>query len=82
MPKVRLDDLRNMTDEELRQSIEGLKDELFKLRCEFRSGRIEKPHKIGLARKKLARIYTFLNERALRTQKGKGANVGEHAKKH
>ncbi len=70
MAKLRLDDLRNMTDAELQQSIANLKEELFKLRCEFRSGRIEKPHKIGLAKKKLARIYTILNERTAKIQKG------------
>ena len=70
MSKSKLDDLRNMTDAELQQSIASLKDELFKLRCEFRSGRIEKPHKIGLAKKKLARIYTILNEKTAKAQNG------------
>ena len=70
MPKLRLDELRNMTDAELQQSISSLKDELFKLRCEFRTGRIEKPHKIGSAKKKLTRIYTILNERTRKAQNG------------
>jgi len=63
MAKVKLDEIRNMTDTEIEQAIAGLKEELYKLRCEQRSGRIEKPHRIKLARKKLARIYTIIKEK-------------------
>ena len=63
MGKLKLDDLKNMTDAELHGQATSLKEELFKLNCERKSGRIEKPHKIGLAKKKLARIYTILRER-------------------
>ncbi len=55
--------IRDMTDDELRQRMEGLRKELFDLRTQVRAGRVEKPHKISLARKDMARILTILNER-------------------
>jgi len=56
-------DLRNMTDAELENKIHGLMEELFKLRFEKRSGRVEKPHKLKIARKDLARAITILKEK-------------------
>lgn len=57
-------ELRNMTVDEIVMKIEGLKKELFTLRTEAKAGRIEKPHKISLARKDIARCETILKEKA------------------
>ena len=56
-------EIREMTDDELRQKLDDLYKELFNLRTQARSGRIEKPHLINRARKDMARILTILNER-------------------
>ena len=63
MAKLKLDDIRNMTEAELSQNIASLKEELFKLRWEVQSGRVEKPHRISMAKKKLARIHTIIKEK-------------------
>lgn len=55
--------IREMTDDELRQKIESLMKELFDLRTQVKAGRVEKPHRISLARKEMARVLTVLNER-------------------
>ena len=55
--------IREMTDDELRQKVEALRKELFDLRTQVKSGRAEKPHRISQARKEIARALTVLNER-------------------
>ena len=56
-------ELRNMTVDEIRLKLEGLKKELYELRTEAKAGRIEKPHKINLARKDIARCETIIREK-------------------
>lgn len=55
--------LRDMTVEELGQKKDTLKKELFELRHQAKMGRVEKPHRMGLARREIARIETILRER-------------------
>lgn len=64
MAKLKANDFRNMTEDELKQKILAIKEDLYKLSCERRAGRIEKPHMIGQAKKSLARIYTILKEKS------------------
>jgi len=70
MAKLKLEELKNMTDQELDHTGINLKDEIFKLRTEQQLGRIEKPHRMKLARRNIARILTILRERNL-GQRGK-----------
>jgi len=56
-------DIRNMTEEEIGNKIITLREELFKLRFEQKTGRVEKPHRIKEARRDVARCYTILAER-------------------
>lgn len=63
MAVVKPENLRNMTAAELEQTLSGLKEELYKLRVEAKSGRVEKPHRINEARKNIARCNTILRER-------------------
>ena len=39
------------------------RESLFKLRFEQKTGRVEKPHRIGEARKEIARLQTVLREK-------------------
>lgn len=56
-------ELENLTIEELKQKLFGLKKELFSLRESLYTTKLEKPHKIKLARKDIARVITVLKER-------------------
>ena len=56
-------DARNMTADEIKNKITLVREELFKLRFEQASGRVEKPHRIRQARRDLARFYTILKEK-------------------
>lgn len=56
-------DIRNMTDDEIRLKITSLEGELYKLRFELRAGRVEKPHKMNLTKKDIARCHTIIKER-------------------
>jgi large subunit ribosomal protein L29 len=61
--RLKASQLRDMTSEELGQKKASIKKELYELRYQSRLGRIEKPHRIGEARRELARIETILNEK-------------------
>lgn len=56
-------EIRNLTEEELKQKLHTLKEELFKLNIQRKMGRVEKPHMIGNLRKDIARIKTILKEK-------------------
>ena len=56
-------DIRNMTATEISHKLVSLREDLFKLRFEQRTGRIEKPHRIGIAKGEIARCLTILREK-------------------
>ncbi len=60
---ISANELRNMTSDEIRQKVDALKKELYGLRTEAKAGRIEKPHKIKIVRKDIARCETVLKEK-------------------
>lgn len=55
-------DLRNLTKDELIVKLSSLKVDLYKLRFQVKSGRIEKPHRIKQVKRDIARINTILTE--------------------
>ncbi len=61
--KMKMSELENLTVEELKQKLSGLKKELFSLRESLYTTKLEKPHKIRQARKDIARVITVLKER-------------------
>lgn len=62
MKTLKIADLRNLTKDELNLKLSALKVDLFNLRYQGETGRIEKPHKIKLIRRDIARIQTMLKE--------------------
>ncbi|MGB2706397.1 MAG: 50S ribosomal protein L29 [Candidatus Omnitrophota bacterium] len=60
---IKPSDIRNMTEEEIGNKIISLREELFKLRFEQKTGRVEKPHRIEETRREVARCYTILAEK-------------------
>jgi len=56
-------ELRDKSIQELRNTEQELKEQLFKLRFQKATGQIENPIKIRLVRKDIARVQTVLSER-------------------
>jgi large subunit ribosomal protein L29 len=57
-------DLKGLTDAELAEKEQQLSQELFNLRFQLATGRIENPMKIRQTRRDLARVKTILAEKA------------------
>jgi large subunit ribosomal protein L29 len=60
---VKIQELRNLSKDELLQKEKGLKVELSKLNIQRYGGRVEKPHMFSLIKRDIARIKTILNEK-------------------
>lgn len=60
---AKVEELKNLSRSELEEKISNLKKELFELKTLAKSARIEKPHRIRLIRKDIARIFTLLKEK-------------------
>lgn len=58
-----LKDMRNAESAELQERERQLKQELFNLRFQLATGRIENPVRIRQTRRELARLKTVLHER-------------------
>ncbi len=65
MARLKLKDLREMNDDELKERLSELRSELAKLRVEAAKGTIRKDAgRIRYYRRDIARILTILNERS------------------
>ncbi|KTD61036.1 50S ribosomal protein L29 [Legionella shakespearei] len=60
----KIDELRNLTVEELQTELLSLRKEQFNLRMKKASGSLDKTHLITLVRKSVARVKTMLTEKA------------------
>lgn len=58
---MKFKELVDLTKDELIQKRETLKNELFKLNYQRKTGRVEKPHVFSLIKKDIARIETLLS---------------------
>ncbi len=65
MPAQKIENLRDMTDDELEKKLLDLKDELFRLRFQMATGQLENPMRIREVRKAFARTMTILREREI-----------------
>ncbi len=57
---------RDLSDDEIRQRVRELTEEVFNLRCQRSMGVAKDPSRVGQARRDLARAKTVLRERAQR----------------
>ncbi|MEN2983928.1 MAG: 50S ribosomal protein L29 [Dictyoglomaceae bacterium] len=64
---VKARELREKTNDELKEELKKLRHELFNLRFQFKTGGLTNPHRIKLVRKDIARILTVLRERELKS---------------
>lgn len=60
----KINELRNLTVEELQTELLSLRKEQFNLRMKKASGSLDKTHLITLVRKSVARVKTMLTEKA------------------
>ncbi len=67
---MKTEKLREMTDEELQNSLHDMRDELFNLRLRRRTGQLSNPLVIRTLRRRIARANTILRERELHHARG------------
>ena len=63
---MKVNEIRNLTTDEIVKKIEETKEELFNLRFQQATGNLEKPSRIKDLRKLIARLKTVLHERELK----------------
>lgn len=68
LPKIA--DARKLSDEELAEEILAVKRELFQLRLEQATRRLEKPHLFKHAKHRLAQLLTVEREREIASAQG------------
>jgi large subunit ribosomal protein L29 len=65
MPLSKASDARKLSDQELSDEILAAKRQLFNLRFQQGTRRLEKPHEIRHLRRRLAQLLTIERERAI-----------------
>ena len=63
---MKVNEIRNLTTEEINKKIDETKEELFNLRFQQATGNLEKPSRIRELRRTVARLKTILVERELK----------------
>ena len=61
-------ELRELTPVDLAQRLEEAQRELFNLRFQLATGRLDNPSRIGVLRREVARLRTLETERALEAE--------------
>ena len=62
---MKVDKMRELTDEELARKVSDYKEELFNLRFQIATGQLDNPMRIKDVRKNIARCKTILRQREL-----------------
>lgn len=65
---MKLQEIQELTPQELLARKRELKEELFNLRIQQQSGQLERPHLIRIARRNIARVETVLTKKSAPTQ--------------
>lgn len=60
---MKMNELRELSNEELVEKLESCREELFNLRFQLAANRLENPMRIRFVRKDIARIKTLLTQR-------------------
>jgi large subunit ribosomal protein L29 len=66
-----IDNLKVKTDDQLQQDLAELKREQFNLRFQSATNQLEKPARVRVVRRTIARIRTLQNQRATAAPAGK-----------
>ena len=75
MIKVKVSELREMSDEHLRLTLKETTDNYFRLRLQAQTERLDAPSELRKSRRLIARIKTIRSER----QRAKAAKEESHA---
>jgi len=62
---VKINEIKDLTTEELNQKVEELKAELFNLRFQHATNQLDNPRVITEVKRTIARVKTILREREL-----------------
>lgn len=62
---MKVDQIRQMTDEEVQAKLKEFKEELFNLRFQMATGQLDNPMRLKAVRKNIARVKTIQREREL-----------------
>ncbi|HXW08226.1 MAG TPA: 50S ribosomal protein L29 [Vicinamibacterales bacterium] len=62
---MKVAEVRDLGEDELRQRVKDLDDQLFRLRIQKSMGQLEAAHKLKSIRRDLARVKTVLREKEL-----------------
>ena len=60
---MKINDIRDLTRDELKARKRELKEELFHLRLQQQGGQLEKPSQIRLLRREVARVETIMTQK-------------------
>ncbi|MBR1968883.1 MAG: 50S ribosomal protein L29 [Clostridia bacterium] len=63
---MKINEIRDLTTEELQLKVADLKKELFTQRFSLATNNLDNPMKINLIKKEIARVMTVIRERELR----------------
>lgn len=66
---MKIDAIREMTQDELNSELTKQKNELFNLRFQHATGQLENPIQLREVRKDIARIKTVIRENEIKAQK-------------
>lgn len=73
MPLPKVEEARQLSDQELEEQILAVKRELFQLRFQKGTRKLEKPHQFKHARHRLAQLMTVERERQLQVSRSEAA---------
>jgi len=62
---TKINEIRQLDANEMRQKVEAMQKELYDLRYQADTARVEKPHKIKLIRREIAVYKTIIREKEL-----------------
>ena len=65
---MKINEIIDMTNEELDQKLADLKAELFNLRFQHATNQLDNPLQIAVVKKEIARVKTILREKELRPE--------------
>lgn len=74
------EEIRRMSPEERARILQDLRAELAKLRAQASMGTLDKPHRIKILRKNIARILTIEREESLGIRRASGGGDEEEKK--
>ncbi|MCQ2528911.1 MAG: 50S ribosomal protein L29 [Saccharofermentans sp.] len=63
---MKIEEIKNMTSEQLQNELTSLKEELFKLRFQHATNQLDNPQQIASVKKDIARVKTIIRERELK----------------